>query len=49
MNGDNGHSPNDVLYTASPGSVTDTVNKQATCGAQSYTAFEDPSNVLGTT
>lgn len=40
MNGNNGHSPNDVLYIAFPGSVADTVEKKADWGTKSFKDFE---------
>lgn len=40
MNGNNGHSPNDVLYIAFPGTVAETVEKKADWGAKNFTDFE---------
>ena len=45
INGNNGHTPNDVLYIAFPGSVADTVEKLANWSAESFDEFEP--SILG--
>lgn len=40
MNGNNGHSPNNVLYIGFPGSVANTVEKSAHWGAKNFADFE---------
>ncbi len=47
INGNNGHSPADVLYIAFPGSINETVNKDAAWATQKYKVFEDSITDLG--
>lgn len=47
MNGNNGHSPEDVLYIAFPGSVADTVEKNANWDAKSFADFEPSIQEVG--
>ncbi len=47
ITGNNGHDQNDVLYIAFPGSVADTVNKNASWGAKDFATFEKSIEKLG--
>jgi hypothetical protein len=47
MNGDNGHSENDVLYIGFPGSVSDTVKQHANWGAKNFEDFESSIKDVG--
>lgn len=47
MNGDNGHSPNDVLYIGFPGSVANTVKQHANWGAKNFDDFESSIRSVG--
>jgi hypothetical protein len=49
ITGDNGHDKTDVLYIAFPGSVAETVNKDAKWGAKGFDAFEKSIEKLGNT
>lgn len=47
MNGNNGHSPNNVLYIGFPGSVANTVKQQANWGAKNFDDFESSIRGVG--
>ena len=47
INGDMGHDQNDVLYIAFPGSVADTVEKNADWAATSFDDFENSITAKG--
>lgn len=47
MNGNNGHSPNDVLYIGFPGTVAETVEKKACWGAKAFESFEASIKAVG--
>ena len=47
ITGNNGHDQNDVLYIAFPGTIAQTVSKNADWGAKSFAAFEKSIESLG--
>lgn len=47
ITGNNGHDQDDVLYIAFPGSIADTVNKNADWGAKQYSDFGNSIEALG--
>lgn len=47
INGNNGHDQDDVLYIAFPGTIDDTVNKNADWSAKKFDDFENSISALG--
>ena len=47
ITGNNGHDQTDVMYIAFPGTIAETVNKNADWGAKSFSDFEASIEALG--